>query len=164
MKYIKPIFFALIIQVVALFAPLLVLLALPFVRWDAALSTDPSGNFPAVRGDMPSWLSWLSTPDERLPGGLYEPAVLSIYNRFGATFCVWYWLGVRNRVQGFAAAFGVPATEGWTGAFGLQTQGNLWWIRWPLLWGKLAFKAGYRIYLMLDGSYVAVPVFTITKA
>lgn len=164
MKYLKPILAALLIQIVALFAPLLVLLALPFIRWDSSQSLDPSGNFPAIRGNMPRWLSWLETPDERLPGGLYEPAVLAIYEKYGAWVCAWYWLGVRNRVQGFAAAFGVPATKGWTGHYGRQDQGALWWVRWPLLNRKLSFKAGYRIYLLLDGSYLAVPVFTITKA
>lgn len=162
--YLKPILIALLIQVVALFAPLLVLLALPFIRWDADLSLDPSGNDPARRGDLPRWLAWLGTPDERLPGGLYEPAVRSIYQRWGGVVCAWYWLGLRNTMHGFAAAFGLPASEGWADGFGLQRRGRLWWIRWPLLNGRLAFKGGYRIYTLLDGSYLAVPVFTITKA
>ncbi|WP_394789121.1 hypothetical protein [Rhodoferax sp.] len=164
MKYAKPVLIALFIQLVALFAPLLVLLALSFIRWDAEAGFDPSGNHLAIRGDMPAWLAWLGTPDERLPGGLYEPAVLSIYQRFGQTFCAWYWLGARNRVQGFAAAFGVPAAAGWASGYGRQDQGDLWWVRHPLMGGKFAFKAGYRIYTLLDKSYLAVPVFTITKA
>ena len=164
MKYLQPIFFALVIQIVALFSPVLVLLALPFIRWDAYKSNDPSGNYPATRGDMPKWLSWLSTPDERLPGGLYEPAVLSIFNRYGRVFCAFYWLGLRNRLHGFAAAFGTPATAGWVSGYGYQTQGNLWWLRYSLLGGRFAFKAGYRIYILLDGSFRAVPVFTVTKA
>ncbi|WP_367846996.1 hypothetical protein [Rhodoferax sp. WC2427] len=164
MKHLKPILIALLIQVVALFAPVLVLLALPFVRWDADLSLDPSGRYPATRGDLPGWMAWLGTPDERLPGGLYEPAVLSIYKRFGRFFCAWYWLGVRNRVHGFAAWFGVPTAAGWPGAPGYYERGGLWWLRYPLLGGRLALKAGYRIYTLPDKSFLAVPVFTITKA
>lgn len=165
MKYLKPILVALMVQVVALFAPALVLLALPFIRWDAADSVDGMGRYPAIRGDLPRWLSWLGTPDERLPGGLYEPAVLSIHKRFGRFFCAWYWLGIRNTMHGFAAAFGLPTSAGWADGFGLQQRGKLWWIRWPLLWGRLAFKAGYRIYTFPpDDRFVAVPVFTVTKA
>ena len=161
--YLKPILIALLVQFVGLFAPVLVLLALPFIRWDAAPRLDPSGNYPAIRGDLPRWLAWLGTPDERLAGGLYEPAVLSIYQRFGRFFCAWYWLGLRNTMHGLAAVFGVPTSAGWADGFGLQRRGRLWWIRWPLLGGRLAFKAGYRIYV-IDGAFLAVPVFTITKA
>jgi hypothetical protein len=162
MRHIKPILIALLIQVVALFAPVLVLLALPFIRWDAEPSAIDGQS--SIRGDLPRWLAWLGTPDERLPGGLYEPAVLSIYKRFGRFFCAWYWLGIRNRVHGFAAVFGLPTSAPWADGFGLQQRGCLWWIRWPLLWGRLAFKAGYRSYRLLDGTFLAVPVFTITKA
>nr|WP_315237729.1 hypothetical protein [uncultured Albidiferax sp.] len=164
MKYVKPILIALLLQVVALLAPFLVLLALPFIRWDTDLSLDPSGRHPATRGDLPRWLAWLGTPDERLPGGLYEPTVKSIYRRFGHVWCAWYWLGVRNRVHGLAAMLGVPTSAFWPPEPGYYTRGNLWWLRYPLLGGRLAFKAGYRSYKLLDGTFLAVPVFTITKA
>ena len=164
MKYLKPILIALLVQVAALFAPLLVLLALPFIRWDTFETVDGMGRCPAIRGDLPRWLSWLDTPDERLPGGLYEPAVLAIKNRFGKVFCAWYWLGLRNTMHGFAAFFGKPTLSGWADGFGIQQRGDLWWIRWPLLNDTLCFKAGYRIYtLPPDGRFLAVPVFTITK-
>jgi len=164
MKYVKPILIALLVQAVALFAPFLVLLALPFIRWDATPGPDRSGNHFAIRGDLPRWLAWLSTPDERLPGGLYEPTVLSIHKRFGRFFCAWYWLGVRNRVHGLAALAGVPTVDYWPPEPGYYQRGQLWWLRHPLWGGRLAFKAGYRSYKLLDGTFLAVPVFTLTKA
>jgi len=164
MNYIKPIAIALFLQLAALLAPLFVLLALPFIRWDGGFSLDRSNNHPAVRGDMPKWLRWLETPDERLPGGLYEPTVKSVYRRFGSLICVWYWLGIRNRLHGLAASFGEPAERPWGPEFGMQRQGSLWWIRKPLLNGRLAFKAGYRVYTLPDKSFLAVPVFTVTVA
>ena len=50
MSYLKPALWALLIQVGALFASLFVLLALPFIQWDAEPSVDPSGHFPTIRG------------------------------------------------------------------------------------------------------------------
>lgn len=164
MKYLKPILVAIFVQLVAVLAPLLVFLALPLIRWDKLPSLDDSGNHYTIRGDFPRWLTWLGTPDERLPGGLYEPTVAKVFSKFGRVFCTWYWAGVRNRMHGLAASFGVPAEKPWGPQFGLQTQGKLWWVRYSLWNGKLAFKAGYRVYTLLDKSYLAVPVFTITKA
>lgn len=165
MKYLLPILIALALQVAALIAPLLVLLALPFIHWDHIPSVDGQGRYPAVRGDFPRWLAWLGTPDERLPGGLYEPAVFSIYQRFGRFFCAWYWAGVRNRMHGLAAMFGRRTLAGWeVDGYGYQEREDLWFLRYPLLGQRFAFKAGYRIYQLLDGNSLAVPVFTITKA
>ena len=165
--YIKPCLIGLFMLVAALFAPFMVLFALPFIKWDKDETVDGMGRYSTIRGDLPKWLSFLGTPDERLPGGLYEPAVLSIYNRFGALFTAWYWLGIRNRLHGLAASFGVVTEEGWPNppdnSDEYYVRGKLWWRRKPIWGGKFAFKAGYRIYHLVDLTYRAVPCFTITK-
>jgi len=77
-------------------------------------------NFPSAGGwdsgaDVPrgylQWpFCWLDTPDEPLPGGMYEPAVKSFYHAYG-----WYWSAVfwlwRNRAFALAFHFGRPAKD-----------------------------------------------------
>ncbi|SDO75758.1 hypothetical protein SAMN05216303_102278 [Rhodoferax sp. OV413] len=164
MRYLKPIAIALLIHLFALLAPFLVPIGLLFARWDSKPTLDQNGLHLAVRGDLPACFAWLNTPDERLPGGLYEPNVETIYQRYGRFLCSWYWLGLRNRGHGFAAQFGLPTSAYWPGEPGYYQRGGLWWLRYPLAGGRLQFKAGYRIYKLLDSSFLAVPVFTITKA
>jgi hypothetical protein len=165
--YLKPCLIGLFMLIAALFAPFVVLFALPFIRWDREETVDGMGRFLIVRGDLPNWLSYLGTPDERLPGGLYEPTVLSIYNKTGKWFTAWYWLGLRNRIHGLAASFGRIVEEGWPNPIDnsdeYYVRGDLWWRRKPIWGGKFAFKAGYRIYHLTNGTYRAVPCFTITK-
>lgn len=40
--------------------------------------------------------SFAETPDDCLPGGLYEPTVLKVYEKYGSYWCSWYWLAIRN--------------------------------------------------------------------
>lgn len=49
---------------------------------------------------LPDWLAWAETPDEHLPGGLYEPTVKKIYDNFGWVTCAIYWMLLRNVGQG----------------------------------------------------------------
>lgn len=56
---------------------------------------------------LPRWLKWAETPDEHLPGGLYEPTVMKIYQRFGWVTCSIYWLLLRNVGQGILWPYGV---------------------------------------------------------
>lgn len=58
------------------------------------------------RYKLPSIFSWMSTPDEDLAGGMYEPTVKKIYEKFGAYICSVYWIGLRNQAQGFLWLFG----------------------------------------------------------
>lgn len=146
MKYAKPCLIALLINlldIVALFTligPLLVFVMLLLgQRW-----------------------KWLLTPDVELPGDLSLPAVKSIHERYGAFWCSWYWLALRNRWHGLDFAYAVRLPLAWDqSAFGLQEQGALWWLRYPI--GRLQFKAGYRLYV-IDGLPYGVPCCTITKA
>lgn len=162
--YFKPCAIGFFMFWFSLLAPILVLLALPFIKWDKEATTDGGNTY--VRGDLPGWLDFLSTPDERLPGGLYEPAVKAIYDKYGQLVTAWYWLGLRNRMHGLAAKTGIPTPTDWQdvvhGDDEYFVKLPLWWRRKPL-GTKFAFKAGYRIYQLLDKTYLAVPCFTVTK-
>lgn len=65
------------------------------------------GQDPGIqRYRLPRAFRFLETPDELLPGGMYEPTVLQIYNRLGWWLCSWYWLGLRNVGHGMWWRFG----------------------------------------------------------
>jgi len=179
MKFIRPCFLALLTNPylialavaplslwaslgVLLAVPVAVLVAVPFARWDTMPSTDSAGVCPTLRGDLPRWASWLGTPNERLPGGTYEPAVASVLERFGRSCCAWYWLAMRNQLYGLSAVASGPISGPWPSEPGYYENGDYWWLRRPILWGRLTFKAGYRAYFV-NGAWIAVPALTITK-
>lgn len=61
----------------------LVGLVLPWiVALFAVRDVEPTSNDAILirRGDLPRWLRWFGTHDERLPGGFYEPRVARIYS------------------------------------------------------------------------------------
>jgi len=95
-----------LITLLNVLVPLLVLLALPFIKWDKQASLDRHGKDLTVRGDLPNWLSWLSTPDERLPGGLYEPAHKALFERYGKWVASWYWLGAWHQKRAVWLVYG----------------------------------------------------------
>ena len=75
----------------------------------------PLGKFPAhfeqapiERYDLPSWLLWASTPDEKLPAGMYEPQAAWVYKYFGTLICSMYWLLIRNVGSGIMWKRGLP--------------------------------------------------------
>lgn len=158
MTYLLPILIGLLLSITSLVAPLLMLLALPFIKWDTAPSTARDGST-TIRGDLPKWLSWLSTPDERLPGGLYVPDLNDVLTKHGKTVASWYWLGVRNRLFGLRMAFGKPATEYIPDVRGWYECGDIW--QYSKQVGIFRFAAGYKVYKLLDGSFLAAPVCTV---
>lgn len=159
MNRIKPCMQGLLLEVVSLLAPVLVLFALPFVRWDLTETSDEAGDV-AIRGDLPRWLAWLGTPDERPPGGLYESTVKKIYQKYGKYVTTWYWLGIRNRMHGLNYLFRKPTT-GYFEKEGLEDRPDGTW-RYVKPLGFLQFVAGYRSYL-IDGQFWAIPVFTVKR-
>lgn len=163
MKRLHPVLIALAIMLLDPLAPVLLLFALPFSKWDDKPSLDSNGNGLTIRGDLPRWASWLGTPNERLPGGTYEPAVSAVLERHGRFWCAWYWLSLRNRWYGLAAVFAKPLPGPWPPFTGYYEQGALWWLRYPLFGGRLQLKAGYRQYFV-NGAWQGVPCATITKA
>ena len=75
----------------------------------------PIGKFPAhfnqeaiERYDLPSWLLWASTPDEKLPAGMYEPQAAWVYKYFGTVICSMYWVLIRNVGSGIMWKRAIP--------------------------------------------------------
>lgn len=157
MKYLIAPLTSLLLTPVRLYAPVLMLLALPFIKWDKEPTLD--GSDLAIRGDLPGWLDWLSTPDERLPGGLYEPAHKALYERYGKWVASWYWLGIRNVMFGLSFKLGKPASAHFNDEpMGLVDYGDIWQYRARL--GILKLVCGYKVYTLKTGLW-AVPCFSI---
>jgi len=154
MSYVYAPLIGLLVGLLSLTCPVLTLFALPFVRWDA--EADEEG---VIRGDLPAWLSWLSTPDERLPGGMYEAAHKELYLKYGKWVASWYWLGVRNRLFGLSGRLGIPAEEFIPDVRGWYRKGRVW--QWSTQLGVTRFVVGYQVYRPLKGELYATPVFSI---
>lgn len=168
MKYLKPLAIGLflllfdILMFVSGVQWLFVYIAVLFSKWDDEPTPDSMGQYPTIRGDLPGWAWWLATPNERLPGGTYEPTVLEWLKAWGPFWCSWYWLAVRNRQQGLAAWFSVPTSMPWDPTKVYQERGSLWFLRYPIL-GRWQAKLGWRTY-QIGGEWRAVPCVTITVA
>lgn len=164
MTYITPLLAALLTHLVALCAPIVVPIAVLFARWD--LVTSKQDGLLSTYGDLPEWASWFTTPDARLPGGLYEPTVAKMLGKYGCYLTSVYWLGLRNRAHGFAALFAKPASQAQfhqPQAVGFTQLGDgIWLYKKPL--GALVFMCGYRVYDLRNGDYIASPCLTIKKA
>jgi hypothetical protein len=149
---------------VFLIVPVLVACALPSATWDAQPSPDSNGQRSVVRGDLAAHWYWLETPDERLPGGTYEPTVWAFYTRWGRWLCSLYWLGWRNQLHGLAFRYRRPLAAPWPLDPGSYSNSEgLWWMRKNLPGGWLQYKAGWRQYL-IDGVLYGIPCCTITRA
>lgn len=114
--------------------------------------------YTTLRGDLPDWLYWLSTPDERLPGGLYEPAHKAVFDKWGKVVASWYWLGVRNRMMGLGHSLGIPATEYIPDKRGMYRNGDIW--QYSAQIGFIRVALGYKVYKMSDGFW-AVPTCSV---
>ena len=58
------------------------------------------------RYQLPKLFRFAETPDEYLPGGLYEPTVRSIYDKVGWYLTSYYWLTYRNCGHGITWGMG----------------------------------------------------------
>jgi hypothetical protein len=100
--------------------------------------------------------AWLLTPDVALPGDL------SVVKDRGFFLTSFLWL-MRNRWHGLDFVFAKRLPLAWDQSkFGLQTQGDLWWLRYPL-GTKFQLKAGYRLNIVNNLPY-GVPCCTITRS
>lgn len=163
MNYLYAPIIGFLINILNLLCPILVIFTLPFIKWDKepTKARDLEGSS-IIRGDLPSWLSWFSTPDERLPGGMYEPTVKAIYLKYGKYFTSWYWLGLRNCLMTMAVQLGKPTTDYIPEEpLGYWERGDIW--RYSKSLGPLKFVMGYQVYKMLDGTFQAAPVFTLKR-
>jgi hypothetical protein len=166
MQYIFPPLVGFLISLLNLVCPILVPFALIFAKWDKEPSADSHGVGSICRGDLPSWLNWFSTPDERLPGGLYEPTVAEMYNKHGRFITSWYWLGTRNCLMGLSKAVGKQTTDYAPEDAGFWQRDDVW--RYTIDF-RLFFVVpariilGYQVYKMADGQFWAYPCFTIKR-
>ena len=159
---IIPIIGLLLSLVSSVLAPILMIPAVFLIKWDTEPSNGSYGQNPTIRGDLPAWLSWLSTPDERFPGGLYEPTVLARLEAHGKLWCSYVWAGWRNQMIGLAYALGKPANDYCPDNSGFWSDGNIWRLSIPL--GPVRFITGYKVYRNTDGTFHAVPVTTLKKS
>lgn len=161
MRYVYIPLIGLLITLTSLLAPVLMLFALPFIRWDDYESPGQWGTHPVKRGSLPEWLSWLSSPDERLPGGLYEDAHRALYEKYGKWVASYVWLGWRNRMHGLAYACGEETTgyKPVDAPSGLWERDNIWQYTKKI--GPFLFVAGFQIYYTLNQKFWAVPVCSI---
>jgi hypothetical protein len=166
MKYLYPPLVGFIILILSLGAWVVIPFALLFAKWDTeptkevqhGLSLNPY----VIRGDLPNWLSWFSTPDERLPGGLYEADVYATYLKRGAFYCSWKWLGFRNVLMGMSAYFG-KETTGFLpeNIEGFYEHDGIWQANFRL--GDFKLILGYKVYQFPNGKFWAMPCFTINN-
>lgn len=166
MKYILPPLQGLLLIFLSLLAPVLVLFALPFIKWDKEPSAGPQRTtrppYPTIMGDFPDWLAWLRTPDQRLPGDIGIQEVSDVLQTYGKWVCAWYWAGTRNAFMGLACSMGKPTTDYIPEDIeGLWERGDVWIYR-KTLWGVRLY-AGYTAYALLDGTFRAAPILTIKK-
>jgi hypothetical protein len=155
-----------LLTVVSFFvAPVVMLFAVWLIEWDVVESP---GNYAedvtftnnsTIRGDLPKWLRWFQTPDERFPGGLYEPAVYDMLLRRGKTITSWYWAGWRNQLIGMAAYFGKPTTDYIPDGNGFWQRGDVWRLSIPIGFGRVLM--GWKAYRNPDKTFLAVPMFTL---
>jgi len=77
------------------FAPILVFFALFTAKKVSDLNIhNYQINIPRYK--LPSFLGWMETKDELLPGDISIQAVSDIYLKWGWFIAGWYWLGLRN--------------------------------------------------------------------
>ena len=169
MTYLYAPVMGLIILLLNIIAPLLALLALPFIKWDASPTTQPQRTGPPVTtimGDLPRWLRWLQTPDQRFPGDLAIPEVGSLFERRGKWVTAWVWMGLRNPLMGLAAWLGKPTSDyAPEGVIGLWKRTDKFGYAWKytLSIGPVHIIMGYNVYALLDGSYRTAPVFALKR-
>jgi hypothetical protein len=106
-------------------------------------------------------LSWFQTPDERFPGGLYEPTVKDMLDKHGKIITSWYWAGLRNQMMGLAAAVGKPTTDYIPESYGFWERDNIWRLCFPFIFCRIVL--GWQVYRKEDMTFLAVPVCTIKK-
>ena len=158
--YITAPLLGLIVTLLNLVCPVVLPFVLLFAKWDAEATPARVGEPAVIRGDLPRWLAWFSTPDERLPGGLYEPTVAGLHARWGKWVTSWYWLGIRNCLFGLALKLGKPATDYIPDEpLGFWQRDDIW--RYSARLGAFKFITGYKVYQLPDGTFRAAPCLSV---
>lgn len=135
----------------------------------------PSTNIPyrvrlsVQRYALPKWLSWTMTPDDMLPGPLYEPGFAKVYNRFGTWVAAWVNLSFRNVLYGMMWKHGKSVTNYLVHLDDSeQKRLGVWQTIYPL--GPIKFKLGWNVHRIWKDTdtddiwthtFWAVPAFSI---
>lgn len=158
-----------------LVTPWLTRRAIRRATWDAEPTFDQHGAVATQRGDLHPDDAWRGTPDDRLPGGTYEPTVAAWLEEHGREECAFRWL-MRNRAHGARRRYAVRSNADCYGesTWFPETRWGVGWITrgvrsdgtryFRLRVGPIAYVEGHRVYRYLDGSYWAVPTATIKRA
>ena len=164
MKFIITPLVGLLLAIVSfIVAPIGMLFAVWFIKWDDSPTNGSYNQNPTIRGDLPYLLRWLRTPDERFPGGLYEPTVQGWLDNHGKLYCSYMWAGLRNQMMGLAAALGHPTTDYIPEEpLGFWERDDIW--RYSAKLGPIKFVCGWQVTKLLDSSFLAVPVCTIKSS
>lgn len=171
MKYIVTPAVGLFLTLVSAFvAPIGMLFAVWFIRWDALPSEavtrwstgpgDPNDTMMVLRGHFPKWLAWFGVPDDLPPGNVYVPEVRELLLRRGSRLTSYVFFGWRNQLMNLAAACGKPATDYIPEVFGFWQRDDIWCFARPL--GPFRFVAGWQVYKSGD-AFWAVPVFSVKR-
>jgi hypothetical protein len=173
MKFIiTPLIGLLLTLVSFIVAPIGMLLAVWFIKWDSEPTEvvtrwstgpgDPNDTMMMTLGDLPAWFKWFQTPDFRFPCEPDEPAMVAMLAKYGRTFTSYWWAGIRNQMMGMAAAFGKP-TIGYVPENSpiFWQRDDIWVLTLPL--GICRFVTGWQVYALADKSFLAVPVFTLKR-
>lgn len=167
MKYvITPIVGLLLSLAGFVLAPIVMLGGVWLIKWDTEPSAGSYADDPnvpkTIRGDLPRWLNWFSTPDERCPGNMFEPAIVAMLAKYGKTVTTYYNLGWRNQMMGLAASVGKETTDYIPDKpLGFWQRDDIW--RYTLALGPIYIIAGWQVYRRLDKSFLAVPVLTAKR-
>lgn len=147
-------------------APILVIIPILFMKEVQEPLSGKHYNQPNIkRYKLPKYFSWMETPDELLPCGMYEPTCEKIYNKFGKYVASWYWIGLRNVGHGISWTLGkeVPKKIKSISTLELQ-QFGLFTTTYKVL--GIKFMLGWKTYndwyrtKTVEG-YWAVPFVTI---
>lgn len=92
-----------------LWLPMLFLL--PFAYKVPSVNIPYRARLEVQRRRLPDWLNWLQTPDDVLPGPLYEKGFNRIYNVFGFWVAAWINLSFRNVAYGLMWSYGKSVTN-----------------------------------------------------
>lgn len=102
------------------------------------------------RWALPSWLWWFQTPDEPMPGALYEPTVRR-WLQWGPRYTAARWM-LRNRLYGLSWKFGRSATGYLDPVPGKVVERNgLWRVLFAA--GPVSLGAGWKVHRAGFGSH-----------
>lgn len=154
-----------LLLLLSILAPLLAYPVSFCVKWDSFESVGPQRTnipTPTVMGDLPWWLSWFQTPDQRLPCDTGIKECREYLEKYGKRRTAWMWMGLRNQFMGLACWMGKPTT-GYIpeDIEGLWKRDNVWIRRKTI--GNFRFYTGYTAYALLDGKFQAAPIFTVKR-